>query len=379
MAISVLEGFDYGGQLPNFSRDLFETVADMVAYEEVYLPPVFETNVVETGKRYRYNVSNSVDPELGKWREVTGGSGDLSNYYTKAEIDELVVKPVKEKTEQNEENIGEMADLEVSTWVDLVTAINSLYNSFMTSLVYTVNDEGKKVLRITYRNGQHVDVDISAIVTDSSIGDLKDVDATTKLEGYALVFEAATSKFKPKDLKLNELLQNAKDYTDEQIALYKRHKYNPMLGVVPLLIQIPLILGLVGVIYRPLSFGLGLEKSVVESLQTFYMNTNGISEATSKIQIDIINFVKDGAPANMDLENIFIQICGFKTNFFGLDLSQIPSFKGNYELLIIPVLSGLSAWFLCVMQNKINVLLLKSFILQSMEIYSIILVSFKHN
>ena len=218
MAVSILEGFDYGGQLPNFSRDLFETVADMVAYEEVYLPPVFETNVVETGKRYRYNVSNSVDPELGKWREVTGGSGDLSNYYTKAEIDELVVKPVKEKAEQNEENIGEMADLEVSTWVDLVTAINSLYNSFMTSLVYTVNDEGKKVLRITYRNGQHVDVDISAIVTDSSIGDLKDVDATTKLEGYALVFEAATSKFKPKDLKLNELLQNAKDYTDEQIA-----------------------------------------------------------------------------------------------------------------------------------------------------------------
>ena len=145
-------------------------------------------------------------------------------------------------------------------------------------------------------------------------------------------------------------------FTDEQIALYKRHKYNPMLGVVPLLIQIPLILGLVGVIYRPLSYGLGLESDGIINLKEILMSSSGISEATSRVQIDIINFVRESAPLIPSLESTFIQICGFKTQFFGLDLTSVPSFSGNYELLLIPVLSGLSAWFLCVMQNKINVL-----------------------
>lgn len=88
MAISVMDGFDYGGKDPNFTRDLFETVADMVAFSENYLPPVFECNVQENGQRYRYNVSNAEDAELGKWRLVEGGGGDLENYYNKTEIDE---------------------------------------------------------------------------------------------------------------------------------------------------------------------------------------------------------------------------------------------------------------------------------------------------
>lgn len=85
--ISILDNFDYGGQEPNFTRDLFNTVADMVDFSEKYLPPVFECNVIETGKRYRYNVSNAVDPETGKWREVGEGGADLQNYYTKSEMD----------------------------------------------------------------------------------------------------------------------------------------------------------------------------------------------------------------------------------------------------------------------------------------------------
>lgn len=85
--ISILDNFDYGGQEPNFTRDLFETVADMVAFSENYLPDVFECNVKEDGKRYRYMRSNAVDEVTGKWRVVGEGGGDLENYYTKAEMD----------------------------------------------------------------------------------------------------------------------------------------------------------------------------------------------------------------------------------------------------------------------------------------------------
>ena len=79
MAISYLDNLNIKKKAPNVERDLFETIADMVDWSENYLPAIFPCYVVETGKRYVYNESNSVDPELGKWREDAGGSADLSN------------------------------------------------------------------------------------------------------------------------------------------------------------------------------------------------------------------------------------------------------------------------------------------------------------
>ena len=93
--ISVLSGFDYRGQLPNFSRDLFPTVADMVAFNENYLPDVFITQVTENGKTYKYQRSNIVDADLGKWRELEGGgSADLTNYYNRTQTDDLLLNKV---------------------------------------------------------------------------------------------------------------------------------------------------------------------------------------------------------------------------------------------------------------------------------------------
>ena len=40
--------------------------------------------------------------------------------------------------------------------------------------------------------------------------------------------------------------------SDETIALYKREKYSPLLGMVPMIIQIILVLGLINVIYNPM-------------------------------------------------------------------------------------------------------------------------------
>lgn len=220
MAISMLDNIGYKGPKPDSIRSQFETVADMVAFSENYLPPIYKTMVVENGKTYKYQRSNSVDPELGKWREDVGGA-DLSSYYTKNEIDNDVVKPVKDLAEQNETNIGKMTDLVVSEWSDLVVAINSLYNSFMSSITYTtkvVDEKTVKVLRITYRNGGSVDVDITAIVTDSNIGDLADVDTSTISEGQVLAYTKTTNKFVPKTFDLAGLLRSANTYTDEQIA-----------------------------------------------------------------------------------------------------------------------------------------------------------------
>lgn len=190
----------------------------MLKWSENFLPDVYECNVKDTGKRYRYNVSNAVDPELGKWREVTGGETDLSNYYNKNQIDNDIVKPVKEMAETNKDNIGLMSDLVVSTWGDLVTAINSLYNSFMSGMLYTTTEEGKKVLRITYRNGGSVDIDVSAIITDANIEELANVTFEDKADGDSLVYDVATDKWTNKKIDLAKVLEDAKTYTDESIA-----------------------------------------------------------------------------------------------------------------------------------------------------------------
>ena len=89
MGISIIDNFNYRAGKPNFERDLFEDVAEMASFPEVYLPPVFECNI-KSGDRYRFNVNNDSDPILGKWRLVsTSDSGSIEGY-TKDEINAIM-------------------------------------------------------------------------------------------------------------------------------------------------------------------------------------------------------------------------------------------------------------------------------------------------
>lgn len=145
-------------------------------------------------------------------------------------------------------------------------------------------------------------------------------------------------------------------FTDERLALWKRNKYNPLLGIVPLLIQIPIVLGLMGVIYRPLSYVLNIDKGTIEALKDWLINVLNVGE-TSKYQLDILTRIKDGlSPDSSSLAEAVDKIFNFDANFLGFNLSLTPNFKENANLLFVPVLSGLSAWFLCFMQNKFNTL-----------------------
>lgn len=144
---------------------------------------------------------------------------------------------------------------------------------------------------------------------------------------------------------------------EETAALYKKYKYNPFLDTVPLLIQIPLVLGLVGVIYRPLSFVMNIDGGVIESLNNWLVNTLGITNAENLYQLEILQQIRGGAALPSDIPSAAAQLIkSFDMNFCGLDLGLTPSFTENPGLLVIPLLSGLSALILCIVQNKINVL-----------------------
>ena len=90
MGVSILDNWQYLGKKPDFTRQLFETVADMVAFNENYLAPVYECNVIEDGCRYRYQLTNDLDPDLGRWRKVEGGSG-IIKFLDQQEMDDYLV------------------------------------------------------------------------------------------------------------------------------------------------------------------------------------------------------------------------------------------------------------------------------------------------
>ena len=161
--------------------------------------------------------------------------------------------------------------------------------------------------------------------------------------------------------KLDELkikyIDDKDKYTDAQVALYKEFKYNPFMDMLPLLLQIPIVLGLVGVVYRPLSYVLSIGNDSIDKLNNWLVNTIGITDAGSTYQIAIAEKLQSGAVAPADVSRASVNsILGFDMTFLGIDLGKTPSFKGDYILLLIPLLAGFSAWLLCFAQNKLNVL-----------------------
>lgn len=142
---------------------------------------------------------------------------------------------------------------------------------------------------------------------------------------------------------------------DERLALYKKYKYNPFLGLIPLVIQIPLILGLVYVIYHPLSYVFQLDASTVSVLKEW---VSGLVSADSlrenSYQIEIINHIRSGLLPNGVPSAAVEAIRNADMTFLGIDLSLIP--HGFDRLLLVPLLSGFTAWLMCWVQNRINIL-----------------------
>ncbi len=85
---------------------------------------------------------------------------------------------------------------------------------------------------------------------------------------------------------------------EEQTKLYRRYHYHPMLGLIPIFLQLIILMGVIGVIYKQLTPG---------------------------------------------------------TELWGCDISFIPAKVGG-KYIEFPIIAALSAWLLCFIQDRINVL-----------------------
>ena len=88
----VKESFENNTINPDFTRSMFNTVAEMKAVPKKTMPYIYIATCKETGKAYIYNKNNEIDETLGLWRELGAGntsSGSGSGTGSGISVDEV--------------------------------------------------------------------------------------------------------------------------------------------------------------------------------------------------------------------------------------------------------------------------------------------------
>ena len=147
---------------------------------------------------------------------------------------------------------------------------------------------------------------------------------------------------------------------DEQSKLFKRSHYHPMLSIIPLILQIVLLLGVVYIIYHPMSYLFGMSEQTITALA----NHIGANTGESSFQLQIIDAIKNGTiTASTQIEGVSLEalsgivesVKGFNTTFLGLNLSTVPTSAWGWYVTV-PILAGASSWLMCWTQNRSNVI-----------------------
>lgn len=97
----VKESFENSTINPDFTRSMFNTVAEMKAVSKKTMPYIYIATCKETGKAYIYNKNNEIDETLGLWREFGAGntsSGSGSGSGISAEEVKVLIKAAMSHT-----------------------------------------------------------------------------------------------------------------------------------------------------------------------------------------------------------------------------------------------------------------------------------------
>lgn len=166
---------------------------------------------------------------------------------------------------------------------------------------------------------------------------------------------AKTALLQPKLQKLQKQYgKNKQKYQEEMMKLYEQEGYNPMSGCLPLLIQFPILFGLIDVVYKPLTHIMHVSGDLITKATEIAKGLSGFNASSPEISIvRAINnpdLVGNFAPLGQD----FIQkVQNFDLSFFGIDLGVVPQFAWSV-LIIIPILSGITSLCASLISTKLN-------------------------
>lgn len=158
------------------------------------------------------------------------------------------------------------------------------------------------------------------------------------------------NRLQPKLKELEKRYKNDKEkYSMEVSKLYKKEGVSMFGGCLPLLITLPIMIGLYSVVRQPLTHIFGITPDQIAKMAEILQAngvTAGITGAAAKsaymLEMGVASYVKDYG-------NLFAEVApvlnGVSFDFLGIDLAAIPNFKYITPLWIIPILSGVTSWF----------------------------------
>lgn len=188
--------------------------------------------------------------------------------------------------------------------------------------------------------------------------------------------------FRPKMMELQKKYANNREKLSEELnKLYMQEGYNPMSGCLPMLIQLPVLLGLYDVIQKPLTHLMHLGAAAIEQASaiaqsvlvtsgdmttTLFSSVSKITQSTAGLmqgwfnpgsvtldlsrgyagQISVIDAVAKNPNAFSALDGFTSQVQGLDFTFGPFDLTQQPSFSQISLLWLIPILSFLTSFLL---------------------------------
>ena len=170
------------------------------------------------------------------------------------------------------------------------------------------------------------------------------------------------AKLRPKEMAIRNRYKGRNDQaTQQKVAqeiqeLYQRENFNPMSGCLPMLIQLPIIMLLYNIVVNPVVNVLGASDGLATALNTFATTSKaagglGLSLSSSNGTIEVLSHLRNielSELANFEyftfngdlagtLASIQNNIPSF--NIGSLNFGLTPSFKENFLLLIVPVLT----------------------------------------
>ena len=136
--------------------------------------------------------------------------------------------------------------------------------------------------------------------------------------------------------KMNEIQEKYKNdqikMNQEMMDLYKKENFSPFSGCLSSIIQIILLFAIFGLVRNPLTYMKKVDPQIIENYKTEMKQELGEnSVSTAYPEISILKYVNN--KKNTD-DSLYIN-----TNFFGLDLSNVPQENlNNPTVYIIPIL-----------------------------------------
>ncbi len=168
-------------------------------------------------------------------------------------------------------------------------------------------------------------------------------------------------KIKPKlDALQKKYGNNREKYQEEMMKLYQEEGYNPMSGCAPLLLQFPILFGLIDVVYKPLYHIAHISKDVLASIQTIVTNNfaefgfKNASEVASTYQIRAINYLQNHQDGGLLKElgaETLEKIGSIDLNFLGINLGEQPTLAFNL-LILVPIISGITSLLISFVSMK---------------------------